>query len=128
MLIFSSTQMPSQGSECNRRQGAPRLNQSPLNCNATADMPGADDLMMRIYAAMAQKERELISERTRAAAKARGARLGGDRATGQRSALTAVQQHCRAVRPQNGRRTGCCWKWTGCAIQGSRRAPRWRGL
>jgi hypothetical protein len=27
-----------------------------------ADMPGADDLMMRIYAAMAQKERELISE------------------------------------------------------------------
>jgi DNA invertase Pin-like site-specific DNA recombinase len=47
-----------------------------------ADMPGADDLMMRIYAAMAQKERELISERTRAAlaaAKVRGARLGGDR-------------------------------------------------
>ena len=47
-----------------------------------ADMPGADDLMMRVYAAMAQKERELISERTRAAlaaAKARGKRLGGDR-------------------------------------------------
>ena len=47
-----------------------------------ADIPGADDLMMRIYAAMAQKERELISERTKvalAAAKARGAVLGGDR-------------------------------------------------
>jgi DNA invertase Pin-like site-specific DNA recombinase len=47
-----------------------------------ADMPGADDLMMRIYAAMAQKERELISERTRAAlaaARARGTALGGDR-------------------------------------------------
>jgi DNA invertase Pin-like site-specific DNA recombinase len=47
-----------------------------------ADMPGADDLMLRIYAAMAQKERELISEPTRAAlraAKARGAVLGGDR-------------------------------------------------
>jgi DNA invertase Pin-like site-specific DNA recombinase len=47
-----------------------------------ADMPGADDLMMRIYAAMVQKERALISERTRAAlraAKARGAVLGSDR-------------------------------------------------
>ena len=47
-----------------------------------ADMPGANDLMMRVYAAMAQKERELISESTRAAlgaAKARGAALGGDR-------------------------------------------------
>ncbi|WP_052402674.1 recombinase family protein [Muricoccus aerilatus] len=47
-----------------------------------ADMPGADDLMMRVYAAMAQKERELISERTRAAlaaARVRGAVLGGDR-------------------------------------------------
>ncbi|WP_052402801.1 recombinase family protein [Muricoccus aerilatus] len=47
-----------------------------------ADMQGADDLMMRVYAAMAQKERELISKRTRAglaAARARGAVLGGDR-------------------------------------------------
>jgi DNA invertase Pin-like site-specific DNA recombinase len=47
-----------------------------------ADMPGADALMLRIYAAMAQKERELISARTKAAlaaAKARGAVLGGDR-------------------------------------------------
>jgi DNA invertase Pin-like site-specific DNA recombinase len=47
-----------------------------------ADMPGADELMLRIYAAMAQKERELISERTRAAlaaAKARRAVLGGER-------------------------------------------------
>ena len=53
-----------------------------------ADMPGADDLMMRIYAAMAQKERELISERTKAAlaaARVRGAVLGGDR--GYRPAL-----------------------------------------
>ena len=47
-----------------------------------ADMPGADELMMRVYAAMAQEERELISERTRAAlsaAEAHGAVLGGDR-------------------------------------------------
>lgn len=50
--------------------------------NRAADMPGADDLMMRIYAAMAQKEREPISERTKAAlaaARVRGAVLGGDR-------------------------------------------------
>ena len=33
-----------------------------------ADMSGADDLMMRSYAAMAQKERELISMRTRGGA------------------------------------------------------------
>ena len=47
-----------------------------------ADMPVADDLKMRSYAAMAQKERELISERTRAAlvaARARGTVLGGHR-------------------------------------------------
>jgi DNA invertase Pin-like site-specific DNA recombinase len=60
-------------------------------------MPGADDLMMRIYAAMAQKERELISERTKAAlaaARARGAVLGGDRgwrpATGPDTAAAAL--------------------------------------
>jgi DNA invertase Pin-like site-specific DNA recombinase len=70
-----------------------------------ADMPGADDLMMRIYAAMAQKERELISERTRAAlgaAKARGARLGGDRgyrpATGPDSGAAAVARRTAAER------------------------------
>ncbi len=62
-----------------------------------ADMPGADDLMMRIYAAMAQKERELISERTRAAlgaARARGKALGGDRGyrpTGGPDAAAAAQ-------------------------------------
>jgi DNA invertase Pin-like site-specific DNA recombinase len=68
-----------------------------------ADMPGADDLMMRIYAAMAQKERELIGERTRAAlatAKARGVRLGGDRghrpATGPDSAAAAVARRAAA--------------------------------
>jgi DNA invertase Pin-like site-specific DNA recombinase len=47
-----------------------------------ADTPGADELMLRIYAAMAQKERELISARTKAAlaaARTRGTVLGGDR-------------------------------------------------
>lgn len=70
-----------------------------------ADMPGADDLMMRIYAAMAQKERELISERTRAAlaaARARGAHLGGDRgyrpAAGPDSVAAAASRRVAAER------------------------------
>jgi len=70
-----------------------------------ADMPGADDLMMRVYAAMAQKERELISERTRAAlaaAKARGAALGGDRgyrpSTGPCAAAAASARGHAAIR------------------------------
>lgn len=70
-----------------------------------ADMPGADDLMMRVYAAMAQKERELISERTKAAlaaAKVRGACLGGDRgyrpATGPDSGAASVARREAAER------------------------------
>ena len=42
-------------------------------------MPNANDFMLHIYAAVAQEERRLISQRTRdalAAAKARGVELG----------------------------------------------------
>ncbi|WP_376094375.1 recombinase family protein [Roseomonas sp. CCTCC AB2023176] len=69
------------------------------------DMPGADDLMLRVYAAMAQKERELISERTRAAlaaARARGRALGGDRgyrpSTGPDAAAAAEVRRATAGR------------------------------
>lgn len=68
-------------------------------------MPGADDLMQRFHAAMAQKERELISERTRAAlaaAKARGQSLGGDRgyrpSAGPDTAAAALARHGAAER------------------------------
>ncbi|MBW9116618.1 recombinase family protein [Rhizobium cauense] len=47
-----------------------------------ASMPGADSMMIGIYAVLAQKEREMISERTKsalAAAKRRGTKLGGYR-------------------------------------------------
>lgn len=47
-----------------------------------ADMPNADRFMLHVYAAMAEEEGRLISERTRAAlaaAKSRGVKLGGRR-------------------------------------------------
>jgi len=89
-----------------------------------ADMLGAGDLMMRIYAAMAQEERELISERTKAAlaaARARGKALSGDRGIGPQWGRTA------ALRPRCGRRwlirpdTGLPWKWRRCPNRVSRR-------
>ncbi len=50
----------------------------------------ADPFMLHLYAALAEKERRLISERTRAALAARkgqGARLGNPRNAGQAAAL-----------------------------------------
>jgi hypothetical protein len=66
-----------------------------------ADMPGADDLMMRIYAAMAQKEWELISERTRPPWRPHGRvarRWAAIGVTSPPLALTPV------LRPRRGRR------------------------
>lgn len=66
-------------------------------------MPGADDLMMGVYAAMAQMERGLFSKRTRsapAAARPLGARLVGDRGyPGQPKRRTPAQQPWRESEP-----------------------------
>ena len=93
-----------------------------------ADMPGADDLMMRIYAAMAQKERELISERTKAAlraAKARGRRWAATGATGRQRALAPQQQPWRGAWRLSGLCTDWPWRWSGCGQRGSRVRLLW---
>jgi len=86
-----------------------------------AGMPVADDLMMRVYAAMAQKERELILERSRAAlaaAQARGKALG-DVGIGQRARMPRRRRR-RSARWPSGRRTSCSSTWSGCALRASR--------
>jgi DNA invertase Pin-like site-specific DNA recombinase len=72
-------------------------------------MPDAEDLMMRVHAAMAQKEQELISERTLAAlaaARARGAVLGGEGAGGLLRPRVPPRQPWRGRRAPPGRRIG----------------------
>lgn len=67
----------------------------PVVWPRAANMRGADELMLRIYAAMAQKERELIGERTRVAleaGKARWRALGG--------ATVAISAWLRPTPPQ----------------------------
>ena len=62
---------------------------------------GADTDMLHIYAALAEKERRMISERTKqalASAKANGKQLGGPRDYG-REAKAAVVERARALAP-----------------------------
>jgi hypothetical protein len=80
---------------------------------------------------MAQKERELISERTRAAlaaAKARSARLGRDRGYRPVAGPTPWQPPRRAVRWPSGRHTGCYSRWTGCVLKASPHVTASRAL
>ena len=78
-----------------------------------ADMPGAGDSMKRAYAATAQKEREPIRERIRAAlaaAKARGVALGRDRGTGRQRRPVQLLRPSGGARRQTGLHIGCCWR------------------
>jgi DNA invertase Pin-like site-specific DNA recombinase len=60
-----------------------------------------DPFLLHLYAALAEKERKLISERTKAAmkqAKARGVRIGGLRSKG-RELQQEAQERAEALRP-----------------------------
>ena len=67
-----------------------------------ACMPSADKFQLHLYAALAEQEREFISQRTKqalAAAKARGVKLGGLRdKTGERNKASRRQAEERAQR------------------------------
>ena len=86
------------------------------------DMPSANAFMINVYAAVAQEERRMISDRTKAglaAARERGVKLGGPSATrDQRNATgglrSASKGHCagscrvgRHVCTSSGRRAQC---------------------
>jgi len=67
-----------------------------------AQLPSADKFQLHIYAALAEKERDFISQRTKAAlreAKARGTKLGGLRdKTMRRNVVLKAQAQERAIR------------------------------
>ncbi|WP_408639675.1 recombinase family protein [Roseomonas populi] len=95
-----------------------------------ADMPGADDLMMRVYAAMAQKERELISERTRAALAAARTGGGAGREQGMEANIAALCLSRGPGTPREGHPHRVSASAGGGRTQkgrGSAPRPRWRG-
>jgi DNA invertase Pin-like site-specific DNA recombinase len=71
------------------------------------DMPSANAFMINIYAAVAQEERRIISERTKAslaAARARGVKLGGPK-LGHINAVrwTEALERAKAIAPVNAK-------------------------
>jgi DNA invertase Pin-like site-specific DNA recombinase len=73
------------------------------------DMPEANKFMIRIMAALAEKEREMISERTKAAlraAKARGVKLGNPNLTteGRQRGSSVGVQRMRDIADRNAER------------------------
>lgn len=69
---------------------------------AVAEMPNATDFQLHIFAALAQEERRLISERTRhalAEAKKRGVKLGKNGAALARQNRIAADQRAEEMRP-----------------------------
>lgn len=69
---------------------------------AVAEMPHATDFQLHIFAALAQEERRLISERTRAAlveAKKRGAQLGKHAAVLKEQRKQQALAHARSMAP-----------------------------
>ena len=77
-----------------------------LRCVANADAAAelgadTDPFLLHVYAALAEKERALISRRTKdalASAKARGVRLGGRRAQSDENQRAAAER-AEALRP-----------------------------
>ena len=81
-----------------------------------------DPFMLHIYAAFAEKERRLISERTKAGlreARKRGKVIGGHNDQSDRNAVEAAKRPRRCGRP--------CPNWMAVASPGRRRAQQAQG-
>jgi DNA invertase Pin-like site-specific DNA recombinase len=90
------------------------------------DMPSANAFMINVYAAVAQEERRMISDRTKAglaAAKARGVKLGGPRLPAINKARQAdALERARVIAPILSELTGMSAR---AVAGGARNASNW---